>query len=537
MKHKARVSWFTVFMLSGLLAGCDFIGDDSAEERTTIHGSVLAGSIVGSEVKLIGLDGATMAGPVYTTAEGVFTLEVASSALAGDFILEATGGTYTDGATGDSQISAGTLSAYVAAGSLNPDSDVHLTPASTILRALRGGGKNASEADSLFEQAFGFVPSLSVKPVDAAKPQASAPEEQRLAGLRTGAFSQLTHDLGIAPSRQFDLLASLARDLADKKMDGKDSSGSVTLVYGGKVPQDIQNRFERSLLTFWTAKNDNLALAADKIGKLPFGKVALTETYRVEYLEGMMPPMPGRTQFKVKVSDRATGNPVTGLQLKLMPLMYMASHHHSTPVGSITDNGDGTYTCEAYYLMASVMGTGSMGYWELKVTTGPGDTAVTFYPSVMMGMGGNTVRGTLRGVSDKITNMGMAAARTYHIFNNGLTGSGGNHGFALFIATTESMMSYPPVFPGTSLNNESGSSWVVDSMAVSVSTDGATWVAATSQGGGKWVANGLAGLAKDVAGTIRVRIIVNGEQKTTDGLSLAADQVNGHAAFSVTPRN
>ncbi len=50
-----------------------------------------------------------------------------------------------------------------------------------------------------------------------------------------------------------------------------------------------------------------------------------------------------------------------------MPVMHMVGMDHSTPVDSITDNGDGTYTCIVYYLMSSVMSGKSKGYWELEV--------------------------------------------------------------------------------------------------------------------------------------------------------------------------
>lgn len=540
MKHASGISILTACLLSLTGTGCNITGGGSPkgdpEGVVTISGTVLAGTVAGAQVTAQ-RDGAVLAGPVAATAAGEYTLRIPAAALADDFTLQATGGAFTDAATGNSEVPFGALSAYVAAGSLDTGAAIHLTPAGALHAALRAVGNEGAEADSLLRRAFGFAPSLAVRPTNAASPQSSSPEEERLAGLRAAAFSQLTQDLGLAPARQFELLQALARDLTDGRLDGRDASGALDLSSGGTLPEDIQNRFERSLLKFLAARKDNLALTADKIGTLPFGKVAFTDDYRVEYLEGMMPAQPGRTQFKIKVSDRATGNPVAGLTLQLIPLMHMASHQHSTPVGRVTDNGDGTYNCEVYYLMASAMGAASMGYWELKVATGPADSSVRLYPLVGMSMGGNTARATLRGVADKISNMGMAATRTYHVFNDGLTGSAGNHAFAMYLATTESMMSYPPVFPGASLKNEQGNAWTVDSMAVSVSTDGTTWISATSQGGGKWVANGLAGLAKDVAGTIRVRVVVNGEQKTTDGLAPAADPANGHASFSVTPRN
>jgi hypothetical protein len=139
------------------------------------------------------------------------------------------------------------------------------------------------------------------------------------------------------------------------------------------IPEDIDNRFERALMSVLTNTTCNMtALTIDQIGELPFSKVALTPTYRIEYLPmGIMDATVGKTMFKIKITDRTTAAPVTGLTISLMPLMYMSTKNHMTPVGSIVDNSDGTYTCTVYYLMASGPG---MGVWELKVMIGSGLT-------------------------------------------------------------------------------------------------------------------------------------------------------------------
>jgi hypothetical protein len=68
---------------------------------------------------------------------------------------------------------------------------------------------------------------------------------------------------------------------------------------------------------------------------------------------------------------------------------------------------------------------------------------------------------------------------------------------------------------------------------VSVSTDNATWIAATAATGGHWTVSGLTGLTTGQTGTVYVELTVNGEQKTTDGK--APSGVNGYATFTVTP--
>lgn len=537
MQYKTGISIFGALCLTGYLTGCDVNDNDTSIETGAISGSVFSGPIGGAEVKVLDLDGKLLAGPVSTNSEGAYSIKVPKSNFASDFIIEATGGEFKDEATGDERVSSGKLSAYVEAGRLASDSTVALTPASTILCNLRkGGGKSGMEADSIFKKAFGFIPDITVKPVDAAAAQASSPEVQRLAGLHAAAFSKLTHDLSLEPKRQFELLETLARDLEDSNLDGKDSSESLSLSSGGKLPEDIQNRFERSMLKALGARKENLALTPDKIGMLPFAKVAFNDEYRVEFDTGMMPARQGRTLFRIKVSDRATGNPAKGVTMKVKPMMYMATHQHSTPMGDISDNGDGTYSCEIYYLMASMMGAKSMGYWELKISTG--EDSVFFYPLVKMGMSGDSVRATLRGINDKTVSMGMgmATARPYFLFNDGLSGASSDYKFNLFISTMQTMMEYPAVSSETSLKDESGKAWGVDSITVSASTDGTTWVEAEDLGKGKWVVSGLTGLTKDVAATIRVKLSINGEQKTLDGLKLTEDGSNGYATFSLTPR-
>jgi len=75
----------------------------------------------------------------------------------------------------------------------------------------------------------------------------------------------------------------------------------------------------------------------------------------------------------------------------------------------------------------------------------------------------------------------------------------------------------------------------VASMSVEVSNDGgSTWIAATdSSNNGHWSATGITGLTNGTAGTLYVKVTVNGEQKTTDGL--AAGGLNDYASFTVTP--
>jgi len=127
----------------------------------------------------------------------------------------------------------------------------------------------------------------------------------------------------------------------------------------------------------------------------------------------------------------------------------------------------------------------------------------------------------------------MPEKRKYFLFRDNLTGTTGNHTFDLFIATKESMMSYPAVSVGTTLKDETGTDWSVNTMSVEVSTDRTNWIAATDNGNGHWSASGISGLTDGTQGTLYVRLTVNGEQKTDDGN--APDGIADYAEFKVTP--
>jgi hypothetical protein len=280
-------------------------------------------------------------------------------------------------------------------------------------------------------------------------------------------------------------------------------------------------------MTFLTSPLNKCKLTTDKIDPPPFAKKALTTSYIVEYIPGMLVASQGKTTFKIKLSNR-DGSAATGKSVTLMPIMHMASMNHSAPVDIVVESATpGTYDCSAYYLMASGPG---MGIWELKVMIGM-ETA-TLYPPVAMAMG-TTSRATLKGINDIIgTMMGMGTSkRSYYLFNDS-SAFGMNSTLKLFIAALDDgmMMKYPAVSTGSTLHDAMNSAWNVTGMSVQASTDsGNTWNSLTDNGGGHWSVSGLTGLAN--GGTIKVRLTVNNEQKSTDGLEVTA--ANDSATFTV----
>ncbi|HEY5973163.1 MAG TPA: hypothetical protein VIU41_00335 [Geobacteraceae bacterium] len=521
-----------LFSLVLIIAGCGggsgggSGGSSPAATTTTISGTVLAGPTAGSTVTVKtagGLVVATSTAP--TDVNGAFTVAIPSSALTSDLVFEASGGTFPDEATASTGVTFGKLTAHVASNTLTAGSNnVTLDPSSTIVQKLVAGGMGKVSAESAFNTAFGFTPDCSVKPAFASISSA-ATTTQRLAGLRAAVFSQLTKDLGLAADKQFELLQALATDLADGVLDGRNGATAVTTASGAPIPADINNRFDQALMAFLASSSNKSKLTTDKVGSLPFAKTALTDSYKVEYLPGTLAASQGKSSFKIKLTNLSDGTPATGRIVKLMPKMHMASMSHGSPVDPVVvDNGDGTYTCTVYYLMASGAG---MGIWELKVMIGT-DSAV-FYPPVAMAMG-STTRATLKGLSDLIPGMmgGMGTNRTYYLFNEGLAGST----FKLFIAALDDamMMNYPAVSVGTTLHDQSNAAWTASTMAVELSADnGTTWITATDSGNGHWSATGLTGLAS--GGTVLVRMTINGEQKSTNGLAVAG--ANGSASFTI----
>lgn len=500
-----------------------------AAEMTTITGSVFASSVSGAAVSVKTPDGRTIAGPATSAGDGSYRIEVPTDSLSSDLTFESDQGNFMDEASG-TLTTAGKMGAYVSGGSLQSGSAVNITPASTIRYGLlTKHGLTPDNADTAFRSAFGYTDDIAVAPKNAPLTDTDADTLARLAFLRAAAFSQLTEDLGLAPDQQFLLLAAIAEDLADGRLDGEDDSGLVTV--NSICLEDIQCKYASALATVQhdTAANKT-CLNPAQIGSIPFGKTVLTGAYKIEYVPGMMPAAMGKTLFKLKVTQRSDGAPASGLAITLMPKMYMATKNHSTPFEPVTEEASnpGVYDCTVYYLMASGPG---MGYWELKVIIGGGMGGETgiFYPEVGMAMGAATVRATLKGRTDSIAGS-PAVQRPYFLFNdNGMTTAS----FNIFLAARESMMSHPAISAGVTLHDAAGAAWTVSSIVLSASTDMATWIDATDMTGGHWTISGLSGLTAGVLDTIFVKLTVNGEQKTTDGM--APSGLNDYASFTVTP--
>lgn len=514
------------------LAGCSSSGSSADNQNAAITGSVMAGPTGGAKITVKTVAGAVVAGPVTSGIDGSYNISIPSSALATDLIFEATDGTFDDeaeqSASGKS-VPLGTLSAYVSSGSLAAGSHVTIDPSSTIIRKMVAGGKSKSAAETAFSAAFGYTPDSSIKPAFVNMSTATT-DKQRLAGIRIAAFSQLTKDLINDPTKQFEMIDAMADDLSDDSFDGRKNGAAVMTATGTAIPDDIGNRFTAALVGFETSSLNKSKLSPDKLGPLPFNKIALTDSYKVEFVPGTMAAAVGKTRFTIKLTNRSDNTPASGKAVTLLPYMYMATKSHTTPSEQVIDNGDGTYACTVYYVMASTSNGMSMGIWQIKVNIGT--ESANFYPSVAMPMG-NTMLTKLTGITDSITGMAGVEKRTYFLFRDSLTADTGGHNFSLFLATKENLLNFPAVTVGSSLKDQTGTAWTVNSISVQMSTDATTWVNATDSGNGHWSAAGLTGLTSGVSGKIYVKVTVNGEQKSTDGAAVAT--ANGYQTFTVIP--
>ena len=521
-----------------LLSACSGSESDNVA-ITEVSGTVFASNVHGASIIASDANGNTIAGPALSDEAGLFTLKIPNQHLDSNLIITASGGQYQDEATGDTASNT-LLSAFIEAGFLggSESAQFSLTPSSSIIQRLISEHQlSMSEAKSRFQEAFGYIPDVAIIPVDASLESSTADEDTVLAGLRAAIFSQLTADLALPADAQGNLLSLLADDIADGTFDGmeEDLPLNIETGDGGAVSLGlaIQNKFNLAFSNFRKGR-DKTGLSDAAVGHLPFAKTASSESYLVTYIPGMMGAMQGKTKFSLRITDHE-GNPESGLAPSLNPLMFMADRMHSTPYTDVTEDSEesGLYHASVYYLMASSMANGnSMGYWKLSIELDENSESVDFYPQVMMAMG-DTARVNLKSQSDMIPGMmGMDEKRTYILFNNGLAEDENGHNFSVFIASKESMMSFPSIAVGNTLNANSDYQLDLDSISVEMTTipeDPESWISATTDNSGVWTASGLSNFEN----TVYVRLSINSEQKTDDGNAPDGEGDEAEFTFSI----
>lgn len=507
----------TVLLAATLTSGCS---SDSETASTTIDGSVFASSVNAATCGIYnGPD--EVVGSSFTTSEtGTFSVSIPDGKLANDLVLYCEGGTYTDEVDGSTQ-TAGTMAAYAEGGTLAAGVSLNATPGSSIIfHLITEYDMTPAEAEAAFELAFGYVPDVTVTPTDATNPASGTNLGAIEAGLRAAAFSQMTTDYELNQSQQFNLLAALVQDLSDGIADGADGSGQVIIPgTSAGMLSDVPDQFTAAMDSFRT-------------------RIVTTSSYKISY-DSLTMDEHGKDQFQVHIAD-LSGADVEGLtNVTVMPMMYMETKTHSTPVDGCTEYGKGFYDCTIYYVMASNMMNGtSMGVWDLKVMVGGmmGEAA-HFYPKVMMAMGDTPV------VMQKNSNLTMAmnevtSARTFQIFKSSLTGVTGNHTFELFTSTMETMMSFPAVDTGVTLNADTMNALPITGMSVEVSITPTFDVIHTAENGsGYWTATGITGLPDGSSTeTLYVRVTINDNvlNSSIDGVYVDDATTPDYGSFTVT---
>lgn len=312
------------------------------------------------------------------------------------------------------------------------------------------------------------------------------------------------------------------------------------MLYLSIPPSRTRNAFKASLLPLsfmlLTACADSGSKPGDAQTLACDNGALASSSYCVSYIAGDAgAERVGKNQFILHVNRRDTGTPAIGLQIALSPLMQMSTGmQHATPDEDCTESSRtaGDYLCTVYYVMAASMNGVAMGDWSL--TADFGGESVRFTPNVGMAMG-DTPLATLKGQEDRIPGMPLPEPRTYYLFRESLSGVSGNHTLKLFIAARENMLSFPPVATGTVLNaGDADHELRITAMQVEVSTDALDWQPASEDGNGHWTAAAITGLSDAVSAPIHVRLRINGEQKTGNGLAVDGS-ANDYASFTVTP--
>lgn len=214
----------------------------------------------------------------------------------------------------------------------------------------------------------------------------------------------------------------------------------------------------------------------------------------------------GESTFTLSVVNNE-GGANTGLNFAVEAEMDMGSMVHTTPIESITDNSDGTYTVKLYYLMPST------DSWVIKAYVDG-----TLYATLPVAVTGDMMdKATLYGISDQFKQMMLTTNRPYFIFKKTYTAGTGSGAMSVFLATRKTLMSHPPVVTGLGLVDETDTTWNIGAVSLEVYdtvNNNGTWQAMTSDGNGTYSITGanLTGMVQH----FRLKITKGGvvEQKT-----------------------
>jgi len=182
----------------------------------------------------------------------------------------------------------------------------------------------------------------------------------------------------------------------------------------------------------------------------------------------------GKNVFNIILKNN--GNPAPGVILEVSPEMTMGSMVHGTPVDSVTDHGNGSYTVIAYMLMP-----GDMDSWTLHfhVNGQPIDSHIPITVTGFM-MDQATFYGS--STNDLYVPDAMmpktTAQRPYFVFKSAITGVVPDQILELYVSVRDNYMTHLPLATETTLTNSMGSV-TVGSVLLNVHDANSTPISAT----------------------------------------------------------
>ena len=246
-------------------------------------------------------------------------------------------------------------------------------------------------------------------------------------------------------------------------------------------------------------------------------------TYLVEYVPGTA-AMEGKTTFQLKIRNRSDGSPATGLSVSLVPTMHMTDKSHGTPVDVVTEIGTpGTYNCAVYYSMGDHMMGVLKGYWDLQVKIGFGDRDLLSLCRVP-----DDERRYLENEDVQYRGRG----KRHHLLP--VQRRHGHRGNADLQALPHAIGEHDvlPHLHGQRADGYGQPPWILSRPPTPPSRR--RTVTAADDGNGHFSMPGLTDLSSAGTYTVYVKLSVNGEMKTTDGLASNMAGTNTYSAFKVT---
>ncbi|MDA8105907.1 MAG: hypothetical protein M0Z71_11075 [Nitrospiraceae bacterium] len=225
-----------------LFAGCGGGGGTTATTpgSGTISGTAIKGPVSGAAIKAFGMNSdGTKGGQIGTTttdAQGNFSMDVGN--YAGPFMLQMTGGGFTDEATGTVMtMGAGDMmTALVPSMTAGENvTDIQITPltsmAQQMARNMSGGmtEANITQANSAMGRYFGVNDILHIQPMNplANGAGAAATQDQRDYGMSIAAMSQYAHMVGMPNTS--GMVTAMMNDASDGHMNGMMGGSQITM--------------------------------------------------------------------------------------------------------------------------------------------------------------------------------------------------------------------------------------------------------------------------------------------------------------------